>query len=60
MNPFRRELVMRAFSKFDKDGNGIIDINDVKGVYNAAHHPDVLNGKKTEEEVLAEFLETFE
>ena len=26
----------------------------------AAKHPDVLSGKKTEDEVLAEFLDTFE
>ena len=44
----------------DKDGNGYIDINDIKGVYSAKTHPDVLNGKKTEEQILLEFLETFE
>lgn len=30
------------------------------GVYNAKHHPDVLSGKKNEEEILGEFLDTFE
>jgi hypothetical protein len=30
------------------------------GVYNAAKHPAVLDGRKTEEQVLGEFLETFE
>lgn len=44
----------------DKDGSGFIDINDIKGVYNAKKHPDVLAGKKTEEQILLEFLETFE
>ena len=29
-------------------------------MYNAKKHPDVLQGKKTEEDVLMEFLETFE
>ena len=37
-----------------------MDINDIKGRYNAKHHPDVIAGKKTEAEVLGEFLETFE
>jgi len=32
----------------------------LKGVYNAKNHPDVKLGKKTEEEVLSEFLDTFE
>lgn len=44
----------------DKDGNGVLDINDIKGVYNAKFHPDVKAGKKTEDEILGEFLETFE
>jgi Ca2+-binding EF-hand superfamily protein len=44
----------------DKDGNGFIDINDLRGVYTASKHPDVISGKKTEQQVLQEFLETFE
>ena len=39
----------------DKDGSGVIDINDLRGRYNAKFHPDVRQGKKTEDEVLAEF-----
>ena len=35
-------------------------MNDVRGVYNAKKHPDVLSGKKTEDNILQEFLETFE
>ena len=30
------------------------------GVYTAKMHPDVRSGKKTEDEVLGEFLDTFE
>jgi len=32
----------------DKDGNGYLDYNDLKGVYSGAFHPDVKSGKKTE------------
>ena len=60
MNPFRRKLVAQAYNKLDKDRSGYIDINDIKGVYSAKTHPDVLSGKKTEEQILLEFLETFE
>jgi len=49
MSPQRKRIVMQAFAKLDKDGNGWIDINDVRGVYNASKHPDVTSGKKTEE-----------
>ena len=51
---------MSAFKKIDKDGSGILELNDIKGTYNASQHPDVKAGKKTEDEVLGEFLETFE
>ena len=44
----------------DRDGNGWLDINDIKGVYTAKSHPDVLAGRKSEEQILMEFLETFE
>lgn len=60
MNSFRKALVKRAFDKLDRNGNGIIEIDDIKGVYNAKFHPEVKAGKKTEEEVLFEFLDTFE
>ena len=60
MNAFRRKLVMQAFGKMDRDGSGELDINDIRGVYNGKFHPDVKSGKKTEEEILLEFLETFE
>jgi len=60
MNAKRLNVTRRAFQKFDKDGSGEINIDDLRGVYNASHHPDVRAGKKTEDEVLGEFLETFE
>jgi Ca2+-binding EF-hand superfamily protein len=60
MNQFRKALVNKAFDKLDADGSGILDISDVKRFYNATNHPDVRLGKKTEEDILEEFLETFE
>jgi Ca2+-binding EF-hand superfamily protein len=60
MNPFRQKIVKAAFAKLDKDGSGLIDLNDIRGVYSAKLHPDVKSGKKTEDDILGEFLETFE
>lgn len=48
MNQCRKDIVAKAFSKMDKDGNGYIDINDLRNVYNATKCPDVISGKKTE------------
>jgi len=60
MNANRKKLVMQAFGIMDKDGNGYLDYNDIKDTYNAKFHPDVKSGKKTEQQILQEFLETFE
>lgn len=60
MNPFRKDLAVRAFKVMDKDGSGVLQIEDIKGVYNAKKHPDVISGKRTEDDILFEFLDTFE
>jgi Ca2+-binding EF-hand superfamily protein len=60
MVPNRVKLVKQAFNKIDKDGSGVLDMDDIRGVYNAKNHPDVKAGKKTEDEILGEFLDTFE
>lgn len=53
-------MVQRAFNIIDKDRSGVLDVTDIKQSYNAKKHPDVLGGKRTEEEILIEFLDTFE
>jgi len=60
MNPTREALAKKAYSIMDSDKSGMLDLNDIRQTYNAKHHPDVKSGKKTEDEVLAEFLDTFE
>jgi len=60
MNNTRKQVVAGAFKKLDKDGSGWIDINDIRGVYNGKNHPDVKSGKRTEDDILKEFLSTFE
>jgi Ca2+-binding EF-hand superfamily protein len=60
LTPNRLALVKKAYAKLDKDGSGVVDIDDIKDVYNASRHPDVISGKKTSDQILVEFLETFE
>ena len=60
MNSKRVGFVKRAFKILDKSGDGKVDLDDIRGVYNAKMHPDVKSGKKTEDEILGEFLDTFE
>ena len=35
MNSFRRQYVEKAFAKLDRDRSGIVEVDDIKGVYNA-------------------------
>ena len=60
MNDFRKSIAMKAYKIMDKDRSGQLDINDIRQTYNAKQHPDVKAGKKTEDEILGEFLDTFE
>ena len=67
MSQERHALVMKAFNKFDKDGSKVINVHDLKDSYdvskypqNSRMHPDFLSKKKTKEQILKEFLLTFE
>ena len=60
MNQTRRAVCELAFNAMDSNGNGFIELSEVKENYNAKKHPDVLLGKKSEDDVLYEFLDTFE
>ena len=48
LNEYRKGLVQRAFKKLDRDGSGVVEVNDLEGVYNAKKHPAVIEGRKTE------------
>ena len=60
LNDFRAQLCIKAFKQLDYNGDGVLTLEDIKRSYNARMHPEVKSGKKTEDEVLLEFLETFE
>ena len=60
MNDFRRNLVNQVFNKLDLNGNGEISFDELQAKYSAKNHPEVLSGRKTENEVLKEFMDTFQ
>jgi Ca2+-binding EF-hand superfamily protein len=60
MNDFRKQIVQKVFQKLDKDNKGIIDYDIIRESYNADKHPEVLNGKRTKQEILARFIDMFE
>jgi len=60
LNENRKALVHRAYKKLDVTGDGFVRLDDIKQIYNARKHPKVISGEKTVDEVLKEFLNTFD
>lgn len=60
MSEHRLSLVNAVFDKLDPENQGYADIQFIFDSYLASKHPAVVEGRKTEEQVLAEFLDTFE
>ena len=58
-NEERQKVIDEAFHKFEKDGSGMIDIRDLKGVFNANKHPKVVSGEITQEQAFDEFSRNF-
>ena len=53
-------MVDRAFEVLDKDGSGQISVKDIKHLYDVTKHKDFIEGTKTKEEVIEEFLNSFD
>mmetsp|Transcript_28524 Transcript_28524/g.50650 ORF Transcript_28524/g.50650 Transcript_28524/m.50650 type:complete len:822 (-) Transcript_28524:1947-4412(-) len=60
LNDQRRGLIVAAFSQLNMAGDGLASIDDVKRNFDPANHPDVRMGKKSSDEVLFEFLDSFQ
>ena len=60
MNDFRTQIVENVFEKLDKDKKGRVSYDTIRESYNPDKHPEVLNGKRTKEEVLSRFIDLFE
>nr|P80364.1 RecName: Full=Crustacean calcium-binding protein 23; Short=CCBP-23 [Homarus americanus] len=52
----KKAAVEAAFKHLDKTGDGVVTVEDIKGVYSAK----VVKGEATEEEILKKFLNMFE
>jgi Ca2+-binding EF-hand superfamily protein len=60
MSNARRNIINQAFDKLDRTGDGIVTVEDLKGVYNVKQHPKYLNGEMDEDQILTEFLNKFD
>jgi Ca2+-binding EF-hand superfamily protein len=60
MNESRKALVNQVFDKIDGNNDDMITMNEMKLFFSSRGHPDVKTGQKTQDEILGEFIDTFE
>ena len=53
-------MVDKAFALIDRSGNGAISIEDIDAIYDVSQNQDFIDGRKTREEILQEFLNGFD
>jgi Ca2+-binding EF-hand superfamily protein len=56
----RLAMVKKAFSRFDKDGSGTINVAEIAGIYDVSCNPEFVEGRKSKEQILADFLNQFD
>ena len=60
LNDRRLNMVHQAYRVLDKDGSGQVTIDDIRMAYDVSFHPDFQSGRKTRDEVLADFMTVWE
>ena len=53
-------MVGKAFNMLDRDGSGQIHVKEIAGIYDVSMNPEFLEGRKTRDEILTDFLSNFE
>ncbi len=56
----RSAMVEKAFRIMDRDNSGEVTPSDVGHMYDVTCHKDFIEGSKTKEEIIGEFLDTFD
>jgi len=60
MNDFRLGWVQKAFAIFDKDGSGVVNLDDISRAYDVSCHPQVRSGKISAQEAFAAFMNHYD
>ena len=60
MNNYRRQVTQRVFEKLDNEKTGKVSFDVIRNSYDADKHPEVLNGTRTQPEILSRFIDLFE
>ena len=60
LNQFRKNVLKQVFDKLDNEEKGFITVGIIRHEYNPRGNPLVRQGKRCEDEILAEFLDVLE
>jgi Ca2+-binding EF-hand superfamily protein len=60
LTPRRQAMVDKAFARLDMNGSGEITISDIAGIYDVSMNPEFVEGRKTKDQILSDFLSNFE
>eukprot|EP00347_Sterkiella_histriomuscorum_P021558 403333558 len=56
LNATRKRYIKMAYDKLDVNKDGLVKLDDIAKIYDASKHPDVLQGKKSHDQVFLEFM----
>ena len=56
----RKNMVEKAFALVDRSGNGAISVEDIDAIYDVSQNQDFIDGTKSREQILQEFLDGFD
>ena len=60
LNEFRKNILKQVFDKLDKNEMGFITVKILRDSYDPKGHPLVRQGKRSEDEILGEFIDILE
>jgi Ca2+-binding EF-hand superfamily protein len=60
LDPKRQNLILMVFDTLDRSGDGKVQVDDIRMMYDASHHPDVLAGRMEEDQALQHYLSQFD
>ena len=60
LNEFRKGILKQVFEKLDKNETGFITVGQLRETYNPKEHPLVRQGKRSEDEILGDFIDILE
>jgi Ca2+-binding EF-hand superfamily protein len=56
----RKRMVEKVFLMLDKDKSGFLSVQDLVNIYDVSINPEYIEGRKTKDQILTEFLINFE